>query len=350
MAHEEAFTPVPLEEARRLYQAAVAVKELAPWRWMDEAEVFGVQSPETGALGFVSVMGMAGEHFAVSVYLGAQALYDFWEMEDGGASSNPLQLLDIPQLQASLEDRDQLDKQDRDLIKELGLKFRGKKTWPLFRSYRPGFMPWFVTADEARFLAHALEQTLEVAPRVRDDPNVLQPGDDRTYLVRVPRRQGDAVAWEDQVMSVPAPEPESVGLRLDAELLARLGQLTRRQFTLEIDLLSLPTGVGQRNERPVRPYMLALADARSGMILSFEMLQVETSLAELYAQAPARLAAWLAQAEVLPAEIRTRPGPLADRLLPFAKALNISLTLSDELPAVEAVTDYLFGFLAGEGF
>lgn len=350
MAQEEAFTPPSREEAGRLYRAAAGVKELTPWGWMDEAEVFGVQSPETGALGFVSVMGMAGEHFAVSVYLGARALYDFWEMEDGGAQAAPLRLLDIPQLQASFEDRDQLDKRDRDLIKELGLKFRGKKAWPLFRSYRPGFMPWFLTAEEARLLAHALEQTLEVAPRVRDDPEMLHPGDDQSYLVRVPRPRGDGLVWEDQVMGVPRPEPEPGDAELDAELVGQLGQLPRRQFTLEADLLSLPTGVGERGERPARPYVLALADARSGMILSFEMLTVETSLAELYAQAPAKLAAWLAQAGVLPAEIRTRPGPLSDQLRPLAQALNVSLRLSDELPAVDAVTDSLFGFMAGEGF
>lgn len=44
--------PAPsLEEARRLYQAAMRVKELAPWEWMDEADIFGVQDPETGELG-----------------------------------------------------------------------------------------------------------------------------------------------------------------------------------------------------------------------------------------------------------------------------------------------------------
>ena len=45
---------------RRLYEAAIQVKELAPWEWMFEDEVFGVQDPETGKLGFVSVMGQGG--------------------------------------------------------------------------------------------------------------------------------------------------------------------------------------------------------------------------------------------------------------------------------------------------
>ena len=48
---------------RRLYEAAIRVKELAPSEWMFEDAVFGVQDPETGKLGFVSVMGQVGEHF-----------------------------------------------------------------------------------------------------------------------------------------------------------------------------------------------------------------------------------------------------------------------------------------------
>src|SRR5215216_6837141 len=56
------------EQWRRLYEAAVGVKELAPWEWMTETDVFGVQDPETEEIGFVNVMGMLGEHFGVSLY------------------------------------------------------------------------------------------------------------------------------------------------------------------------------------------------------------------------------------------------------------------------------------------
>lgn len=144
---------------------------------MDETEIFGVQYPETNELGFVSLMGMAGEHFAVPVYQGAEGLYGIqgFASEVEAGTANPEELFDIPQLQASFENRDQLDRQDREVIKKLGLKFRGAYAWPMFRSYRPGYMPWFVTAEEALRLTYALSQTLEVAPRVKDDPELPPP-------------------------------------------------------------------------------------------------------------------------------------------------------------------------------
>ena len=69
-----------LEEWRKLYKAAIQIKEVAPWEWMEETDVFGIQNPKTDELGFVSVMGMLGEHYAIAVYLGAEALNRFWQI------------------------------------------------------------------------------------------------------------------------------------------------------------------------------------------------------------------------------------------------------------------------------
>jgi len=63
------------EESRVLYHLMAKVRALAPWTWMDETQLFGVQDPDTDEIGFVSLMGMAGEHFAVGVYRGARGLY-----------------------------------------------------------------------------------------------------------------------------------------------------------------------------------------------------------------------------------------------------------------------------------
>jgi hypothetical protein len=132
-----------LQEWRKLYEAAIQIKQLAPWERMSEDMLFGVQDPETGEIGFVSIMGALGEHFAVAVYIGAKGLQGFWIAHSG--DENPFipaeVILETFHLQASFEDRNMLRKDDRDIIKQLGLKFRGRNEWPMFRSYRPGFVP-----------------------------------------------------------------------------------------------------------------------------------------------------------------------------------------------------------------
>lgn len=63
------------EEATALYHLASEIRALAPWGWMEETDVFGVQDPHTDELGFVSIMGNVGEYEAVAVYRGAKGLY-----------------------------------------------------------------------------------------------------------------------------------------------------------------------------------------------------------------------------------------------------------------------------------
>ena len=49
----EDMTP-GIREWRRLYESAVRIKEISPWEWMTETDVFGVRSPESGELGTTS--------------------------------------------------------------------------------------------------------------------------------------------------------------------------------------------------------------------------------------------------------------------------------------------------------
>src|SRR5262245_26255650 len=178
---------------------------------MLEDDIFGVRNPERDEIGFVSVMGAAGEHFGIALYQGASALYDFLALREETRDGRPdgvvaERLLEIPQLQASFEDRGRLQKEDRDVIKKLDLKFRGAHNWPMFRNYAPGMFPWFLTSSEARFLTIALEQLLDVALRFRDDEDILSGGEYDDFLVRVPRVENARLGWEAKTMRVAGPE------------------------------------------------------------------------------------------------------------------------------------------------
>jgi len=149
--------PPSLEQWKRLYELMGKIRELAPWEYMYEHNIFGVQFPEKGNLGFVSVMGNLGEHFAVAVYMGKKGFEGFLNMQRMGYRLAPDIVLQVPQLQASFEDREMITPEDRKIIKQLGLKFRGEKAWPQFRSYRPGCFPWYLEKEEAQLLIHGLE-------------------------------------------------------------------------------------------------------------------------------------------------------------------------------------------------
>src|SRR5215510_6601140 len=330
-----------VEEWGRLYAAAGRVKQMAPWKWMMEYNVFGVRNPERDEVGFVSVMGSGGEHFAVALYQGAVALYDFLALGEAD-SVEAERVLEIPQLQASFEDRGRLEKEDRDTIKNLGLKFRGANSWPMFRNYAPGMFPWFPTSSESRFLTTALEQLLDVAPRVRDDEDVLCCEEDDEFLVRVPRVENARLVWEDKIMLAPKPElKDAAPAPLDPQLRESLKQLPEVTNVIEIELTMLPMPVREKKDRPFFPYLLMLAEASSGVILGNDMLQPLPSLDAMRAELPAKVAEYLLQVGVRPLQIAVRTETTARSLAPLAEELGIRIKISPRLPALDSAMEFL---------
>lgn len=330
-------------EAKHLYDLAIQVKRLAPWQWMEETDVFGVANPETSALGFVSIMGSIGEYEAVAVYLGAEGLYDFIDFQ-ADESATPQRLLEMPHLQAEFSDREYLEKRDRDLIKQLGLKFKGRSAWPMFRSYRPGYAPWFVTRAEAAMLIHALSQVVDVAPRVRDDPNPIQPVgrvEPGGHWVRAAHQEGEELVWQDQVWNIRRTKRESLTVVVDSDLLERLKHTPRSDLDLEMDLLLTPGRIAQPGQRPLALYVLMVAEANSGFLLGAEPMTAEKSLSEMHAGIPNAVLKMLLQNQVNPGRLLVRSKFLRGLLRNLTQSLNIELRHTDELPSIDEAVAFM---------
>jgi hypothetical protein len=335
-----------LEELKRLYELAAEVKELAPWQWMQEADVFGVQNPETNEVGFVSIMGQLGEHTAVAVYIGAKGLYGLLDLQEDLLAVDPFALLDVPQLQLSFEDRESLEKRDRDEIKQLGLKFRGAGNYPLFRSIGSGFLPWFITSDEARFLIYALEQTLEIAPRFEQDPNILTVEDDSDgdiYLLRVANTEGDTVVWRDEMRKIREPEPERISFDLSKEMLDRLKEYPQNnKLIFEVDLFRCPAPLLNSEKRPFVPRMLMVAERNRGFVLGAEFLEPTETSSKLAEAAAASLFKIWDEHRVIPKEILVRSDLVYGILRRFSQKLNTTLRQAHDLTAIDEACEDLF--------
>jgi hypothetical protein len=340
-------SPPSVAEWERLYELAVKLKALEPWEWMDEQDIFGVQNPETGEIGFVSIMGMLGEHLAMGVYLGAEGLHGYWEMSDPmtDLERDPFAMFEVPQLQASFEDREMLEKQDRDIIKKLGLKFRGHQNYPLFRSIKPGFMPYFVQSEEARFLILAMEQTLAMLPRFYDDEYLLPDPDEDLILVRVSEQQNGNLVWRDEIRSVPAPETPEIVFEIPSNLIAELKNVPQnKDLRLEIDLFYAPMPIGEKGKRLFIPKMLLVTDAKRGLVLDGELIGPEETIAESIALIPQHLIKNLLKLKIRPCEISVRSGVLFEAFKTFTQQINIKLRQTDVLPALDEAKESLSNY------
>jgi len=204
----------PQDRWRRLLALTSDVKALAPWNFMVETDNFAIPLPAPHAVGLVSVMGARGEHFAVALYLGYRAIVQFWALTADEDGEEPEAVLEIDHLQLSWEDRSMLDRRDRRLLADLGVKPRGRQSWPMLRRYRAGYCPWFATDDEVVAMIAALEQVVAMASRLRSDCAILAPPAGRHYMLRYPPSpSAPPTDWSERFDAVPLSEEARVKQR-----------------------------------------------------------------------------------------------------------------------------------------
>lgn len=334
------------EECHPLFLLMNQVKKVAPWGWMEEMDIFGVQGPDDAEPDYVSIMGMAGEHFAIAIYPGDRALTQLLQFEQAADYSQPLDLLLIPQFQASFEDRNTLTEQDRNMLKKLGLKYRGRNAWPMLRAHQPACLPWYLNSEDVPRMMRALEQLLEVAPRVKDDPDLLIPSGSDTFLVRKATQQGNDLSWEDTEVTPTFSMEEGVMIDLDRELLETIYELPEVTNILEVALEMMPSPVAGDDGRPYFPYMFIVVESQSGSVIGMELLSPLPSLQEMWAGVPNQFLQELAKLQVRPQLVHVDTELLVS-LLSGLEQLGIKIELVDELPGVGEMQASLFGFLGG---
>jgi hypothetical protein len=321
----------------RLYTAAGAFRKLAPWEWMGDDYLIGVEEPASGTVGYCCVLGALGSMFGLAVYVGARGFYCFDRIASGELDLGNFDTAATQDsLLASFGARDELEPQDRRQIGTLGLKFRGRNEWPLFRSSRPGHAPWYLDAPEVDLLTVALEQMLDVCTRISDGQGFEPPELERPLLVRQRDPAGDV--WNDtwqQLPQAPATEPPPQPERARIE---RVLQGTKRAaFTIETALSYLPTVVAEPGHRPCFPRIWLQADARTGVVGTGEMLEPDRTPAALQ---EAFLSA-IEQDALIPAEIRTASDESFALLAPIADALGVRLRRVRSTPALDMARDAL---------
>jgi hypothetical protein len=330
---------------KQLYRLAQSIYVLAPWRWMGEADVFGIEMPDIDETIFVSVMGQLGEYRCIAVYPSVNAVRSFWELANDEDASVPERIFEIPQIHMSFEGPSSLEPQDRRTLKRLNLKFKGEDC-PLFRSYKPGFAPWFLEASEARMLQVALEQLLEVAPRVRADDALLWPeGEPDTCLVRVPRDQAGAQTWCDEFREIPPFKGDVRYIKLDSTHLRDFHRLPALRGAVELDCFLLHASIDGGGDRPQIPFVLMAADADTGIVMAHKLITVETTMSDMWAAMPHTLIETFVNLGGRPTCVIVRSGSLAVLADALSKVLGFELRMQSELRNIETARKSLNSYM-----
>lgn len=316
---------------RRLLSDMAELRKLEPWNRLHDDQVFAVEDPASGKPLFVSVLGAAGEEFGLAVYIGDEG-YDSLRAIMGGKV--PLEEIVFSQrsLLASFSDRDELEADDLMLIKDAGLSFRGKKQWPLFRSFVPGYYPWSIDETEARILIQVIGQTKAVLNSVEQGLEIPPAENGRSFFGR---RLDEKGGWQDGRFIIDVPEDPNK--REGAELLvpeieaAKMKKTLKSEGEVEYGLFFINQPVqDEPGQRPYFPAAAVALDAASGLVLH-QHLGSRASKAEIVQQG---LLNFIRDSGNIPKKIAVTAE--TERLLrPLAKLLAVKVEVKRRLPELE---------------
>lgn len=353
-----------------LYEAADEFRQIACWEWMSDSDVFGVQNPESGEIGYCCVLGELGEVYGLVVYLGSSGLEQHRKIQSGKLhAGSPDFAYSQCCLTAWFGARRDLDNADLKVVKELGLKFQANDAWPQFRSMQPGYLPWYLEETEAKFLTLCLAQARQVALRFSKDPDWLTAPGKNLYLVQVPSAKTDShpvarspdalesagqqtlfpelidtlvYQWDSEWLR-PAPFAKA-SLRpfpLDEVRLQRIKKNSRRyDGTWEIDTFFVASPVDGDN-RPFFPFTFLCAERGSGLIMGTVLAEQRTWELEFTKS----FLDSVEQHKILPRKLSLRKEDLRQLFAPLATQLELEIEMTKKLPDVDRAKRGLLKFM-----
>lgn len=330
-----------LKEWKELYKASIEFKDIEAWNWMDDTNIFGVQNPVSGEIGYCCILGNLREVFGLVVHTGTEGLRGYLKMQSGKIPPNDIEILYYQNcLMASFEDRSYLQKEDLSIIRELGLKFKGRHSWPLFRNLSPGYYPWFLNINEVKFLTLALQQAAEVCLRFKEDRNMLTPSKLNHYFIRVPVKKGNNLTWREHWL-----EPSLLRKKENAPVPIdelRMENIRKKLFNQhgiwEIDYFYSPMPVKDEKQRPYYPYVFLWIDQDSYFILHHNLTGHHNYELEFLDQ----FLSVIEEYKLMPQEVWVKKEELFKLIEPIISGLGINLRLVKRLKAVKNTRTSMF--------
>jgi hypothetical protein len=338
-------------EWNKLFAAADAFKDASCWRFMDDSDLFAVKEPVSGVTYYCSVMGGGGQMFGLGAYKGEKGFAGYKRILAGDFEETPMDALYAQDCyMISFEDREMLYKRDLELIKALGLKFRGRGAYPHFQDYVSGMAPAGIEkAETIELLTLILEQAVQVSRLF--ERGEIKPESGRASLkdkclTRVLETVDGKPVWNNIWTEPPRyiePAPECI---LDDAVAARLAELKktvkRRFHRLELGFCFMPARIGPEGGPQFHPFMCLMVDGGSGAAMGVGMSEEP---GKSYTPFYKTIAEVLKKAGALPDEILVGNGEALEAMKRFASIIGAKLKTAKKMPGVEAARESFEEFM-----
>jgi hypothetical protein len=342
---------LPVGVARELVAATDEVWRLRPWKFMSDMHVVGVRDDVTRELRIATVLGAMREVFAVILYRHPAGLGWIHSMvcdEHHGDGNRTAMFEGMDHLKVEWCPKQELERPDLELLESAGFRTSKKgSSWPRFQTSTPGWLPWFLTSEEAQQLTVDLRKVSRFAQLFRKDLTLYE-DHLRGDLPIVPGGDGalrkEDVDWTPVVLPPASAVLPVLWPKATNDLLARLPLREDVVFECTAEMVPEMPILEKNWTRPQLSRVGLLTDRRSYHVFA-------THCAAGFAPPTEALAGvlheGLTKAGVRPGEIHVRNEAVAALLQPACATLGIKVVPSGDLSsadeALTALTEYLRG-------
>lgn len=275
-----------MQEEKRLFQLAKQYHEAALWEDYWDTDLLALKLPYQEEPAFLSVMGKNEGQYGFLFYRNLDELSYYFEMIKQVQQTDFEEPLEFLLLQngfaLNFEDRLDLPKEDYEKVKDSGVTFRGKKAWPIFRDYKPGFYPIDIKEEDFPFVTELMEKFLLMAEdyRLQLDDYDLEENESRLFL----RTYSEDGSYEDGWFDIPTSTIKGVSeqsfpkepIRVTEFELRRANNLKTGSSVWEMELNYVPLPVeSPEYGRPRFIVMFMMVDAKDAQVVSNELVEFE---------------------------------------------------------------------------
>ncbi len=336
------------ETAKQLCDIATEFSLLQPWEILADQDLILLEDPQSGDFCYCSVMGALGEVYSLHVYIGPESYRLFRRVAEGG----PIMFGDFfgsqHALSAEFVRSSKLTLPDRQLLHDVGHPPRKRVRAPIFRAFRPGYRPWYVTQQEATLLIRCLQAVITICRVLPNDKNDYW-AEEHVYPFLVPVGS-DESRRDYEIKLVKALEPPPAPLQIPQPNPVQVQEIRKRNLPLggvfEVDHFFSTAQVGDKNERKACLRVGLATDAATGILFPPVLATPEDATGDILARA---LVDAIRTARCLPREVHVMETPFKLLLEPLAKELGFSVTVRKSMPALELAKEHLLAQMGDPG-
>ncbi len=259
-----------------LYDEASAYQKLAPWTVLDENHIFAVEDPVSEEIVYCSVLGAIGEFYGLVVYRGRSGHEMHWKVKSSLLDPNNTNIRSAYNaLALEFCHIEELDKEDRTILKRIGFGSKERQRYAQFRSYIPGYQSWYLNEEEVKSFIFVLQAAIEHVKKSRENPLFLTASKIGEYSLYLPQIDSPSTSW-NTTRNIPETlsQEEEMCWVSKEKIQSLQAKPQDKDMAWEASIFTGPAAIYDRE----RPYWLRVAlivDRNSQMIMGMDIIKPE---------------------------------------------------------------------------